>query len=36
VVVRQTRAGCLAPNGPCRICAAWRGPVPHHHPDTPR
>jgi hypothetical protein len=25
VVVRRGRAGCLAPDGLCRICAACRG-----------
>ena len=32
VLVRRTRAGCLAPDGLCRICAACRGPASHHRP----
>ncbi len=36
VVVRPARAGYLAPDSLCRTCAACRGPVPHHRPDTRR
>jgi len=36
VWVRLARAGCLAPDGLCRICAACRGPASHHRPDTRR
>jgi hypothetical protein len=36
VVVRRVRAGCLAPDGLPRTCAACRGPVPHHRPDMRR
>jgi hypothetical protein len=27
VLVRRARAGCLAPDGLCRTCAACRGPA---------
>jgi hypothetical protein len=36
VLVRRTRAGCLAPDGLCRTCAACRGSASHHRLDTRR
>jgi hypothetical protein len=34
--VRRARAGCLAPDGPCRTCAACRGPPSTSGPDARR
>jgi hypothetical protein len=36
VLVHRTRAGCLAPDGLCRICAACHGPASHHRPNLRR
>ena len=36
VLVRRARAGCLAPDGLCRTCAACREQLIHHRPDTRR
>jgi hypothetical protein len=36
VLVHRARAGCLAPDGLCRICAACCGPASHHRSHTRR
>jgi hypothetical protein len=36
VLVRRARAGCFAPDGLCRTCAACREQLIHHRPDTRR